>query len=167
MFETSGKYDEALLKEAWRPMFGRTNKVRVILVLMLTILYAILLVYWEAQDYLWIVGVMLVFDCILTWLLVIRQRKIALDRMQETNGIRETSIRTSFSKEGVHIYNEHSGGTLTFPYTSIKWLHETEHYILLQTPKEQTAVVFKDQGIDRDEFLAFLKTMPTAIQWQG
>lgn len=166
MFETSGKLDEAMLKETWWPMFGLRNKLSAGSSFFMALVSVGVGVYLQEPLFYALAGLVVVVTVLQYALWVRRQRKTQLGRMKEMYGVPEAAFTTGFLEEGIRQFNTHSGGTATLPYDSIKKLSETEHYLLLFTKSEQAAVVFKGPELDKEGLIAFLKTKPTAIKWK-
>lgn len=157
MFETTGKLDEALLKETWWQMFGDGNKIVAVFVLLLAAVVVVLGYLWQEPTYYVLAGAVVVVNVLQNAANVYRQRKTSLARMRESNGVPETETTTAFLENGIKIHNHHSGGTAMIPYESIKRFFETEHYLLLGSQSHQVAVVFKNAELDQEGLIAYLK----------
>lgn len=78
MFETTGKLDEALLKETWWQMFGDGNKIVAVFVLLLAAVVVVLGYLWQEPTYYVLAGAVVVVNVLQNAANVYRQRKTSL-----------------------------------------------------------------------------------------
>lgn len=152
-FETKSIVNKDTLKELKPHLMRPRQKVLSILGLALSILCCFFADYW-------MLGVLfaLFYACMLLFRAKIQVRLI-LKRIQESTGLQEYEITTSFGEESLKLFNHVTNGTTLMQYAHFKRLVETKNFYALFTKTQQIVLVNRreiDQAQKREAFLLFI-----------
>ncbi|MEG2892252.1 MAG: YcxB family protein [Clostridium sp.] len=156
MFETTGIYNEKLIKETAKHKYNRSQvwtSVTLCIIFLGVDVVSILLGYSQL-GYIFFSGSILIViaDYIATKLRVSRSVKL----LEEIYGSCEVEYRTEFNEEGIVVYNLNANSSNSIGYSSFKKIIESSDVFVILTKAEQCLFVFKG-CLSVDEIIEFKK----------